>query len=271
LGGGADGVEPFDGDPEIGRVHDVVPTKHAVGAVAGQLHRNRLRHKQLPAEPSVVGPLKTFLAGPGKKTLSVSQGSGNQTQSVDDKFDNGTAQASDANPAIDMVIAGVPAVHQGKARGCWAAAVTMLRSHAREQSLTIRAVLAEVGAPYPAMYTSDAGLKPSETAAFMTAFGLRDAGVGALTAEALAGQLRARGPLWVVVDEDPATSFAAHACLVTGIRGDGTASGTEVIFNNPATGAEEREPLASFIGKAQQLANGINSAFGGYSPTIPSM
>jgi hypothetical protein len=231
------------------------------------------KEKQLPAETSVVGSLKSFLSGAGKKVLSVVQDSGNRSQSVDASFDNGKGEAgADAQaPQIDMVIAGIPALSQVKSRGCWAAAVAMLRSHERQQSLTIETVLAEVGEPYVTMYANDVGLKPSETAAFMQAFGLRDATIGALTAEAIAAQLRERGPLWVVVDEDPAATFSVHARLITGIRGEGDAADTEVIYNNPASGREETETLASFIAKAQQLGNGINSAFGGYSPTILSL
>jgi len=227
--------------------------------------------KPLSQEASVADSLRSFLNGSGKKSLSVTQGTGNQKQTVDAKFDNGSGDTTDAKPVIDTVISGVPAVNQVKSKGCWAAAVTMLRSFQAKQTLDIATVLAEVGAPYPDMYQNDTGLEPSDTAAFMTAFHLQDATLGALTAEAIAEQLKARGPLWVVVDEDPAATFSVHARVITGVRGDGSPGNTDVIYNDPAGGREEREKLSAFIAKAIQLGNGLNGAFGGYSPLILSL
>jgi len=132
-------------------------------------------------------------------------------------------------------------------------------------------VLTEAGAPYPDMYANNTGLEPSDTAAFMQAFHLQDATLGALTAQALAEQLQARGPLWVVVDEDPAATFSVHARVITGVQGDGSPAGTNVIYIDPAGGTEKSEKLAAFIAKAIQLGNGLNSAFGGYSPLILSL
>jgi hypothetical protein len=147
----------------------------------------------------------------------------------------------------------------------------MLRSFQNKESLDIGTVLAEAGAPYPDMYESNTGLQPSDTAAFMEAFHLQDASLGALTAEALAEQLKVRGPLWAVVDEDPSETFSVHARVITGVRGGGEPGNTDVIYNDPVTGSEQRETLAAFIAKAIQLGNGLNSAFGGYSPMILSL
>jgi hypothetical protein len=230
------------------------------------------KEKQLPQEPSVSSSLKSFLSGAGKKILSVTQGDGNQSQSVDATFDNGSGDTAseDATLAIDTFVDGVPAINQVKSLGCWAASLAMLESHRKLQTLSIEAVLAEVGAPYTDMYANNTGLKPSETAGFMQAFGLRDASIGAITAESLALQIQERGPLWVVVDEDVSEKFSVHARVVTGVKGDGSLSGTNVIYNDPATGRQENETLAQFIAKGQQLSNGLNSAFGGYSPVILS-
>jgi len=228
--------------------------------------------KPLSQETSVADSLRSFLSGSGKKTMSVSQGTGNQKQTVDAKFDNGSGETPEpAKPVIDSVISGVPAINQVKSKGCWAAAVTMLRSFQDKQTLDIAAVLDEAGAPYPDMYENNTGLQPSDIAAFMEAFHLQDATLGALTAEALAAQLKDRGPLWVVVDEDPAATFSVHARVITGVRGGGEPDDTNVIYNDPATGTEQSETLAAFIAKAIQLGNGLNSAFGGYSPMILSL
>jgi len=228
--------------------------------------------KPLSQETSIVDSLRSFLSGGGKKSLSVTQGTGNQKQTVDARFDNGkTAEDADAKPTVDVVISGVAPINQVKSKGCWAASVAMLKSHQRQQQLGIDSVLAEAGAPYPDLYNNNTGLQPGDMAAFMQAFALQDATVGALTAEALAAQLKERGPLWVVVDEDPAATFSVHARVITGVRGGGEADDTDIIYNNPANGKEETEKLAAFIAKAQQLGNGLNSAFGGYSPMILSV
>jgi hypothetical protein len=62
-----------------------------------------------------------------------------------------------------------------------------------------------------------------------------------------------------------------HARVITGVQGGGSPADTDVIYNDPATGTEQREKLSAFIDKAIQLGNGLNSAFGGYSPLILSL
>ncbi len=62
------------------------------------------------------------------------------------------------------------------------------------------------------------------------------------------------------------TSASMHRASVTSAR-----TLTELIYNDLATGEQERETLAVFIEKSQQLASGLNSAFGGYAPTILSL
>lgn len=73
------------------------------------------------------------------------------------------------------------------------------------------------------------------------------------------------------VDEDPTAIFSVHARVITGVRGGGGPDDTDVIYNDPAKGAEKSEKLSEFISKAQQLGNGLNSAFGGFSPMILSV
>jgi hypothetical protein len=227
--------------------------------------------KSLPKETSVLDSLRTFLGGGGKKKLTVTQGKGNQTQSVDASFENDTVDTTSDTPVIDVIIEGVAPVHQVLSLGCWAASVTMLRSYQRQQSLQIENVLDEAGPPYPDKYTNNTGLKPSEIADFKQAFGLNDATIGALTPEGLAEQLENLGPLWIVVDENPTDAFSVHARVVTGVKGDGSMQDTMVIYNDPATGSEKEETFDQFVSKSTQLSNGLSSAFGGYSPTILSL
>lgn len=215
--------------------------------------------KDLSAESAVKDALNTVVNGAGK--VSVSKGTGDGSQKVEAKFGDKNAAAS----AINVQIDGVPAINQVKSQGCWAAAIAMLRSFERKQSLSIEQVLAEVGPPYPEKYATNVGIKPSELAALKEAFHLRDASIGVLTPSSLAKQLTDRGPLWIAVDQDPAQQFSAHARVITGIKG------SIVHFIDPNGGSDGRQEFAEMVRQLTELSNGVRSAFGGYAPLILSL
>ncbi|HEX5601414.1 MAG TPA: papain-like cysteine protease family protein, partial [Pyrinomonadaceae bacterium] len=234
--------------------------KIVVGKLFGLINGgNGESDKPLTGESAVKDALGKVVKGSGE--LSVSKNTGDSSQTVDAKFGDKGAGRS----AIDVQIEGVPAVDQVKSQGCWAAAITMLVSAQRKQSLGIEAVLAEAGPPYPEKYETNAGIKPSEIAALKEAFHLRDASMGALTPEALAKRLSERGPLWIAVDADPSEKFSAHARVITGVKGD------SVRFIDPDGGVPGKEEFSVLVRQLDELSKGVRSAFGGYAPLILSV
>ena len=227
--------------------------------------------KPLATEAPVKEAVEKVLQGNGKKTLNVSSTTGNTSQEAKVEIADGAAATT--KPAVHQLVSGiVPHVLQDtKSKGCWAAALTMLKSWAANQSMTIETALAEGGQAYIDKFNNNTGLAPNEVPAFMQAYKLRDASIGALTATGLAKQLAERGPLWVVADEDSSVSFSVHARVVTGITGDGTPQGTKVLFHDPAASTPDEESLQTFISKLEQLAAGISSTFGGLAPQLLSI
>ena len=89
--------------------------------------------------------------------------------------------------------------------------------------------------------------------------------MGAITPESLSSHLSERGPLWIVVDDDPSEQFSAHARVITGLKGN------MVRFINPAGGVEGEEEFAVLVRQLNELSKGVRSAFGGYAPLILSL
>ena len=224
--------------------------------------------KPLAEETPVKDAVDKVLKGDGKKTLNVSSTTGNTSQHAKVQINDGKG----ATPAVHQLVDGiVPLIQQApKTKGCWAAALTMLKSFAAKKALTIESALAAGGQNYVDKFAADTGMQPSEVPAFIQAFGLRDASVRALTVVLLAKQIKERGPLWVIADEDPSASFSIHARVITGVTGDGTLQGTKVLFNDPASSQPGEESLQAFISKLEQLAQGVSSSFGGFVPQILS-
>ena len=225
--------------------------------------------KPLAEETPVKDAVEKVLKGGGKKTLNVESTTGNTSQKAKVEVADATAPKA----AIHQIVEGaVPLIRQApKVKGCWAAALTMLKSWAAKNSLTIESVLGAAGQLYVEKYNADTGLLPNEVPAFLQAFGLRDASIGTLTAAGLAKQIAERGPLWVIADEDSSASFSIHARVITGITGDGTPQGTKVLFNDPASSEPGEESLQVFISKLEQLTQGVSSTFGGVVPQILSI
>lgn len=243
--------------------------KQVTGKLFGALNSDLGGGKQsLAEEKPVKDVVEKVLKGDGKKTLNVSSNSGNTSQEAKVEISSGGASS---NPLINSVVSGiVPMVRQVLTKGCWAASLTMLKSWAEKQSMTIETALAVGGQTYIDKYKNNTGLLPTEVTTFMQDFNLRDASIGALTATGLAKQLETRGPLWVIADQDETAGFSIHARVITGIIGDGTPQGTKVIFNDPASDKPGEESLQQFIVKMEQLAEGISSAFASLAPQILS-
>lgn len=242
-------------------------TKKLLGVLNSDLGGGK---KPLAEETPVKDAVDNLLKGEGKKTLNVSSASGNTSQQAKVEIDKSPRSTK---PVIHQMVEGtVPLVLQSpKTKGCWAAALTMLKSWEAKQSMTIETALAPGGQTYVDKFNTDTGLLPNEVSAFMQAYKLRDASIGALTASGLVKQIAERGPLWVIADEDSTTSFSIHARVITGITGDGTPQGTKIFFHDPTSSQPGEESLQTFISKLEQLAQGISNTFGGFAPQILSV
>lgn len=244
--------------------------KQVTGKLFGILNTDLGGGKQsLGEEKPLKDAVEKVLKGEGKRTLNMSSTSGNTSQEAKVELSDGSESAK---PLIHSVAPGiVPMVSQEFSNDCWAAALTMLKSWGAQQSIPVETVLAQGGQSYIDKYKNDTGLLPSEVAAFIQDFNLRDASIGDLTAEELAKQIASRGPLWVIADQDQSASFSVHARVITGITGDGTTQGTKVLFNDPAKDEPDEQSLQQLIVELEQLAAGISSAFGGVAPQILSL
>jgi hypothetical protein len=224
--------------------------------------------KSLSEEQPVKDAVEKVLKGDGKKTLNVSSTTGNTSQEAKVEIDAG---GSSSKPAIDVKVPGdVPMVPQEKSKGCWAASLAMLKSWKAEKPLSIEEALAEGGQAYVDKFNNNTGLLPNEVEAFMSDFGLRDASIGALTAKGLADQVKERGPLWLIADQDESASFSIHARVVTAVSGDGTPQGTKITFRDPANESADPLSLQKLIVEMEQLEEGISNAFGSFAPQILS-
>ena len=244
--------------------------KQVTGKLFGVLNSDLGGGKQsLGEEKPVRDAVEKVLKGTGKRILNTSSTSGNTSQEARVELSDGSESAK---PVIHSLATGiVPMVPQVFSKGCWAAALTMLKSWEAQQSIPIETVLVAGGQTYVDKYKNNTGLSPTEVTTFMQDFNLRDASIGALTAAGLAKQIESRGPLWVIADQDESEGFSVHARVITGISGDGTTKGTKVTFNDPAKQKPDEQTLQQLILELEQLAAGISSAFGGVAPQMLSL
>lgn len=70
-----------------------------------------------------------------------------------------------------------------------------------------------------------------------------------MTVDGLLKLLDDHGPLWVITDDSVADNKLVHARIVTAIKGDGSADGTEVTFIDTAQGEVPPESFKEFSQK----------------------
>jgi hypothetical protein len=220
--------------------------------------------KPLVEDETVKGALDTVVTSAGKKKISVTTDSATGSQAVTTESET----PAPTTPAHDLVLDGIVPLRQPSPETCWAAALTILVSWQRRQSLPIETVLAEGGQSYVDMFHAGQALKFRDLAQFRSDFGLRDISLGALSADTIAAGLKDHGALWVVADEDASENTLVHARVLYGIRGDGAPTTTHVFYVDPATGKGEDETLAAFVEKMTQLSGAVQSVFGGVSPLV---
>jgi hypothetical protein len=235
---------------------------HLLGVPPG---KDGAKAKPLTEDPSVAKGLAAVQEKPGKKKVTVTTNTGSTSQTVETEFESAPAAAV---PAISYRINGVPPLKQPSPETCWAVALTMLVSEQRKQSLPVETALLSGGEAYVEMFRQGKPLPLQQLGAFIADFSLKDAATGVLTASSIEAALRRYGPLWVVGDEQAGAGFSVHARVITGIAGDGTPAGTQLFFNDPATGQPGEETLKLFTEKLAELMDGAKSAFGGIAPMV---
>ncbi|MEQ8403456.1 MAG: papain-like cysteine protease family protein [Oceanicaulis sp.] len=158
--------------------------------------------------------------------------------------------------ALDVSIEGTaPVLAQPSSMACWATVYTMLSSWKHDRSMTIPDALQDVGPRWVALFNSNTGISSAAKNDFIAAAGLVAEPPMNPTIEAWADMLRRYGPIWITTDEaaGPA-NWAIHARVLTAIKGDGTATGTQIKVIDPAGGRSYWEPFSVFLRKFESEA-----------------
>lgn len=145
----------------------------------------------------------------------------------------------------------VDPIKQPSKMSCWATATTMLMNYGDQYSRPIEAVVALAGPKYVGLYKDsfppkNLGISPSDEEAFYKALKLSVIKGLNPTIPGWKKLLDDHGPLSITVDADPGKGFI-HALVVTGIEGDGTATGTFVTYIDPADGKKHTPNFADFL------------------------
>lgn len=182
---------------------------------------------------------------------------GKRGSRADDRHDDthGTEEVAQALGRVGYHVHGtVPELRQPKSMDCWATVAAMLMSWHDRASMSIETALGRIGAEYLDMFTRNTGLPSAKKADFVAAVGLMAEPPMSYTVEGWEQLLRKYGPLWVTTDERAGPLFSLHACVMTGLEGDGAPRGTTVHFIDPASGRASRQKLHDFLRKFEEVA-----------------
>ena len=152
---------------------------------------------------------------------------------------------SGAMGAVDYTVPGLVApLRQNAPMTCWATVITMMESWRRRQSTPVQTVLARAGQEWVDRYNRGEGLNVNLAKSLYDALGLVSLISQNPTIEYWEQLLRTYGPLYVDVGAGPTST---HALIVTGIRGDGTATGTTITFVDPGIGQVVDQRFDAFL------------------------
>jgi hypothetical protein len=141
----------------------------------------------------------------------------------------------------------VTPIQQTSIRTCWAAAGAMMHSWQKRQSLSIEALLDELGGDWRTKFDADLPLDAAQVVGFTKALGLTGNAPASITPRGFATLLQESGPLWVIGDDAVLDNHLVHVRIVTGIHGDGSLEGTSVTFVDPAAAASQSETFSEFL------------------------
>jgi GH24 family phage-related lysozyme (muramidase) len=124
----------------------------------------------------------------------------------------------------------------------WATVIAMMDSWRQQQSVPVETVLAQAGQEWVERYHRGEGLDANLAKRLYGAVGLISVTSQNPTIERWDELLRSYGPLYV--DAGPALT---HPMIVTGIHGDGTATGTTMKIIDPGIGQVVNERFDAFL------------------------
>jgi uncharacterized protein YycO len=139
---------------------------------------------------------------------------------------------------------------------CWATVYTMMASWKHDRSMTINDALAGVKQRWVDLFTSGRGISSAAKNDFVADAGLIAEPPMNPSIEAWGDMLRRYGPIWITTDENTTDAgWAIHARVLTAIKGDGTAAGTQIRVIDPARGGRAYwEGFSTFLSKFESEA-----------------
>lgn len=157
--------------------------------------------------------------------------------------------------ALDHIVEGsIPALQQPSSMTCWATVSTMLLSWKDQNTYPIVEVMNRAGVKWRDKFTRNQGLSGAEKNDFLQVVGLRGEPPATIAPEGFSHLLRRHGALWVTTDEHAAPEqFSVHARVLSGIVGDGTPAGTQMLLTDPADGRFSHETYGNLILKFEAL------------------
>lgn len=165
--------------------------------------------------------------------------------------------------AIDIQY-NVDAINQGNGNLCWAAATAMLLNWKVPGLFTMLSVATEGGSEFVTLYNNALnGASPSEISADQEARLYKKLSLTVVsgvspTIEGWRNLLQKKGPLHVTILPN-SSGGVLHGVLITGLVGDGSAAGTDVLYNDPATGTKITKNISDFVALYDGAANWINN------------
>jgi hypothetical protein len=147
----------------------------------------------------------------------------------------------------------VNGVAQTNSMNCWAAALAMLVSWKRQQSIDELQAVTELGPQWVQMRQDNTGLAASRHEEFAVAAGLVAEPLMSIPLSEWIRLLRQRGPIWVVYGwrrfktDGSLERTGRHAVIVYSMTGDGSPSGTVVHYLNPSGAQRQQRSFDAFV------------------------
>jgi hypothetical protein len=144
-------------------------------------------------------------------------------------------------------------VSQTNSMNCWAASLAILRGWRRQMSITEIAAVTELGPSWVQMQQNNTGLAASRHEEFARVANLVSEPLMSIPMSEWIRIIRERGPIWVVYGwrrfavDGTLQRTGRHAVIVYSMRGDGSSTGTNVLYINPSGGRRQQKTIAQFV------------------------
>lgn len=158
----------------------------------------------------------------------------------------------------------VAPINQGKGNLCWAAATAMLLNWKVPGLHTMQSIATQGGPEFVTLYNnamhdaSPSEIMPDQETRLYTKLSLVVVSGVSPTINGWRNLLASKGPLHVTIKPNGSGGML-HGVLITGLVGDGTAGGTDIFYNDPATGTQVQKKVADFVALYDGAANWTNN------------